>query len=111
VLRLDHSSKVYKGNGLSSGLSAAESNVLSDIPPSSVNRSVVIFLKTLLRTYQYRGKTSSEVIMVEVRMLILDLDLLDSPPGRECIGDMVVSTFHHPRVKYANHLALAIKDK
>jgi hypothetical protein len=42
---------VFNGNayGLSSCLSAAESNIPSDIPPSSVNRSAVIFLKFLLR--------------------------------------------------------------
>jgi hypothetical protein len=40
---------VFKGNGLPSCLSAAESNILSDIPPSSVNLSVDIFLKNFLR--------------------------------------------------------------
>jgi hypothetical protein len=37
------------GNGLSSCLSGADSTVPLDIPPSSVNRSVVNFLKNLLR--------------------------------------------------------------
>jgi hypothetical protein len=40
---------VFKGNGLSSRLSAAQSNVPSDIPPSSVNRSVVVLLKKSFR--------------------------------------------------------------
>jgi hypothetical protein len=48
---------------------------------------------------------------VEVGMQILDHELLDSPPGRGGIGDMVAPAFQHPRVENTKHMTLAIKDE
>ncbi len=35
---------------------------------------------------------------VEVRVRVLDHELLDGPPGRSGVGDVVAHAFRHPRV-------------
>ena len=49
--------------------------------------------------------------MVEVGVRILKLELLDSPPGGGCVGDVVASAVRQGRVEDANHPALAVEDE
>ena len=48
---------------------------------------------------------------VEVGVWILDLELLDSPPGRGGEGDMLAPAFQHPSVENTYHMTLAIEDE
>jgi len=44
-------------------------------------------------------------------MRVLELELLDGPPGGGGEGNVTVTTFLHPRVENTDHTTLAIEDE
>ena len=49
--------------------------------------------------------------VVKVGVRILHHELLNGPPGRGGVGDVVAPAFRHPRVKNTDHMTLAIEDE
>jgi len=53
----------------------------------------------------------SEGLLFEVSIWILEFELLDGPPGRRAIGDVVGETFWHAGVKDGQHAPITSKDQ